>query len=129
MILKEAVKTKGTKGSTVCYKLNNIRIESGVLKWDPFPFYTPLGDQTDESGFKYFDVPAKEYVIPDRDPSVDMEIVIKVTKDGGVEPSAPIVGADIQPISLGLEGDVIVMGYIPADTNIEIEITPREVTG
>lgn len=129
MVLKNTIIIKGKKGVTICYEINNIRIESGVLKWDSFPFYTPIGDQTDENGDKFFVVPAKEYVIPNRDSEVDIEFNIKVTKDGGVEPSAYFVGAAIQPIILGLEGDVIVTGYIPANTSIEIEITPKEVTG
>jgi hypothetical protein len=123
------IKIKGTKGVTICYKIENIRIENGVLKWDSFYFYTPEGDLTNANGIKYFIVPAKEYTIPDRDPLVDIEIEIIVTKNGGVEPTAFFAGTTNQPFSIGLEGDVIVTGYIPADTNVEIEITAKEVTG
>jgi len=66
----------GRKGVTLFYSFVNFRFDSSdyKLKWDATRVYTPRGSQTDENGFKYFDIPADEILIS-RD-LVDLDIVV-----------------------------------------------------
>lgn len=120
---------KGKKGKTVCYKLENFRfdLDDDKLKWDAFRFYTPEGEQTDEEGFSYFDVPADEVPIL-RDDSLNKEFMILVTKNEGVEFLEVLEGADMQGFSIGMEGDIVVSGFIPANPGEEIFIDYKEVS-
>jgi hypothetical protein len=120
---------KGKKGETVCYTLPNFRFDSSdnKLKWDAFRFYTPEGNQTDDQGFKYFDVPGDEVLI-ERDDTLNKELLIIVTKDQGTEVVEILEGAETEAITIGLEGDIAASGFIPADPGEEISINYKEVT-
>ncbi|NIM11528.1 MAG: hypothetical protein GTO45_16530 [Candidatus Aminicenantes bacterium] len=120
---------KGKKGETVCYTLPNFRFDSSdnKLKWDAFRFYTPEGNQTDDDGFKYFDVPGDEALI-ERDDTLNKELMIIVTKDQGTEVVEILEGAETEAIVIGLEGDIVAAGFIPADAAEEITIDYKEVT-
>jgi hypothetical protein len=120
---------KGKKGETVCYTLPNFRFDSSdnKLKWDAFRFYTPEGNQTDDDGFKYFDVPGDDALI-ERDDTLNKELMIIVTKDEGTEVVEILEGAETEPITIGLEGDIVAAGFISADAAEEITIDYKEVT-
>ncbi|MCP5105082.1 MAG: hypothetical protein GY950_16965 [bacterium] len=120
---------RGVKGTTVCYTLENFRFDNsdGQIKWDAFKFYTPLGDLTDDEGFKYFDVPADDVPI-DRDADLSKGLMVMVTKDNGIEAIETLEGAESDMVSIGLEGDIIVSGYIPSDPGEDIIIDYKEVT-
>lgn len=120
---------QGKKGATVCYTLTNFRFDSSdnKLKWDAFRFYTPEGNQTDDEGFKYFDVPADEYLI-ERDDTLDKEFMIIADKEEGIEIVEILEGAETEAIIIGLEGDIMAAGFIPADPAAEINIDYKEVT-
>jgi hypothetical protein len=120
---------KGKKGETVCYTLLNFRFDSSdnKLKWDAFRFYTPVGNQTDDNGFKYFDVPGDGALI-ERDDTLNKEFMLIVTKDQGAEVVEILEGAETEAIVIGLEGDIVAAGLIPADVAEEITIDYKEVT-
>jgi hypothetical protein len=120
---------RGKKGKTVCYKLENLRFgpNDNKLKWDAFRFYTPEGEQTDEEGFTYFDVPDDEFLIL-RDELLNKEFVILVSKDEGVEFVEVIEDADMESFSIGLEGDIVASGFIPTNPDEEIVIDYKEVS-
>jgi len=118
---------EGKKGETVFYTMPNFRYEDNKLKWDAFRFYTPEGNQTDDEGFKYFDVPGDETLIG-RDDTLNKELMIIVTKDQGTEIVEILEGAEMEEITIGLEGDIVCTGYIPAAVGEEITINYKEVT-
>lgn len=120
---------KGEKGKTVCYSIQNLRFDSSDnrIKWDTFRFYTPEGNEIDSQGFNYFDVPADEVLI-ERDDTLNKYIMIIVTKDTGTELLEIYEDAEMEAVTIGLEGDIIVYGFIPADTATEITISYKEVT-
>jgi hypothetical protein len=120
---------KGKKGKTVSYTLPNLRfdITDNKLKWDAFRFHTPEGNQTNNEGFKYFDVPADEVLI-ERDDTLNKQLIIKITRDSGTEAIEILEGAEIEAIIIGLEGDVVAAGFIPANLEEEIIINYKEVT-
>jgi hypothetical protein len=115
----------GIKGKTVCYSINNIRDETGYLKFDGFAFFTPFGSQQDQEGYKYFDVPADQILV-ERDESLDKTLLIKVT-ESIVEAIEIYDGAEFEPINIGLEGDIVAMIYIPSDSGKDIEVEYKEV--
>lgn len=122
-----SVTIKGEKGLTVFYTINNIREESGALKWDSFRFYTPVGTNIDEAGFKYFTVPVGEVVIT-RDDSLAIELKVKVTQAGGVEVFEVYEGVG-HNLTVGKDGDIIITGEIPPVGSIEdIQIVYKEVS-
>jgi hypothetical protein len=125
----EKMMIKGKKGHTVCYSLPNFRFDSETnqLKWDAFSFYTPLGELLDEDGFRYFNVPAEELLIQ-RDDNLDKELVVMITKENGIEAVEILQGAIPDSINIGIEGDIVLSGFIPADTNEEIVFHYKEVT-
>jgi hypothetical protein len=120
---------RGKKGSTVCYTIPNFHfdINDNHLKWDDFRFYTPLGESMDEEGFRYFDVPADEVLI-ERDDTLTKDLIIIATQEEGVEVIETLEGAEGEVITIGLEGDIIVSGTIPASEEEEITIDYKEVT-
>lgn len=128
MILKKHT-IRGKKGKTVCYSIPNIRFDEtqNVLKWEAFRFYTPVGNQKDEHGFEYFDVTADEIPIQ-REKDLDKHLVVKVSRDEGVEAIEVLEGAQHETMTVGLEGDFVINGYIPSDPAIEIAIDYKEVT-
>lgn len=120
---------QGNKGVTVCYTINNLRVEADSLKFDAFRFYSPAGDQTDGEGFKYFDVPADEVQL-DRDPELDTEI--QVVHRGGITTAYKFYPDATENIP-GIEntdsaGDTIINIRIPTDTGTEITVSYKEVT-
>jgi hypothetical protein len=119
----------GEKGKTVCYSMPDFRFDASdnKLKWGAFRFYTPEGGSVDEEGFAYFDVPAEEILIQ-RDESLDKEIIITTTRDNGAEAVEILEGAEIEPIIVGIEGDFVATGFIPASPHQEIVIDYKEVT-
>jgi hypothetical protein len=120
---------KGKIGSTVVYRLANLRFDESdnKLKWDSFRFYTPLGNRVDEKGYKFFAVPADEIPI-ERDDILDKELAVIITEKNGVEAVEIFEDAENETISIGLEGDIVVTGFIPADPQKEIELHYKEVT-
>ncbi len=120
---------RGIKGKTIFYSLPNFRYDTDdhLLKWDAFKFYTPVGELTDEEGFHFFDVPAEEILIG-RDDQLNKEMLIMVDQSQGVTVLESMEGAVWDPITIGLEGDVIASGYIPCDPQKEIVIDYKEVT-
>lgn len=128
MILNKHI-IHGRKGKTVCYELPDFHFDTSdnKLKWETFRFYTPLGDNTDEQGFHYFDVPADEALV-ERDNDLDKNLDIIVTKGNGVEILEVFDGAEVETITIGLEGDIIVSGFIPASPHEEIVFDYKEVT-
>lgn len=118
---------KGKRGKTVCYFLPNFRYDiNDKLKWDSFRFYTPEGDQTDDEGFKYFDVPGEEILLQ-RDVNLNKILMIIITKNEGTEILEIYEGAEMELLSVGLEGDIVVSGFIPSDPQQEISINYKEV--
>ncbi|NIR04220.1 MAG: hypothetical protein GTN82_02205 [Candidatus Aminicenantes bacterium] len=128
MIINKQI-TREKKGKTVCYTLSNFRYDDSdsKLKWDAFKFYTPVGNQVDDQGFHYFDVLGDEVLI-ERDDTLNKGIEIKVISNEGVEVIEIYEGAETEAIIIGLEGDIIVSGSIPADLQAEIIIDYKEVT-
>jgi len=118
---------KGQKGKTVIYKLENFRFdEDNKLKWDNFKFYTPVGDKV-ENGFNYFDVPGGEILI-ERESDLDKYVMIVIRKEEGIEWYEEFDGASGgADLSIGIEGDMVVIGFIPADENENVEIMVKEV--
>jgi len=119
----------GKKGSTVCYSISNFRFDSSdeTIKWDAFRFYTPKGDKTDEQGFLYFDVPSDEVSIT-RDDDLNKMLVVLVTVGNGVEAIETFEDDEGEPITIGLEGDIIISSFIPVSPLQEIIIDYKEVT-
>jgi hypothetical protein len=118
---------QGKKGETVCYSIPNFAYNeaSSSLSWDTFRFYTPEGI-LDEGGYKYFEVEEDE-VLVERDMSLNKALFV-IAKSTGVEAIEIYEGTSAN-ISMGLEGDIIITGYIPADTGVEIQVEYKEVTG
>lgn len=121
----EKVSIKGKKGQTLIYTLNNVRFDEvdQKLKWDNTRIYTPLGD-LDDNGLKFFDIQADEVLI-ERDDVLTKEIRIFMTITK-VEAIEIYEGADMESTDLGLEGDLVIFGTIPAGTE-EIRINYKEV--
>lgn len=120
----------GEKGKTVCYQLANFRYEEGYICWDVFKFYTPLGTQTDTDGHKYFEVPAISELI-ERDDVLNKEILFKVTQSEStvvVEIIEIFESAASPAISVGIEGDIVCVVFVPTDPGQNIEIEYKEVT-
>jgi hypothetical protein len=117
---------RGKKGETVYYTIPNFTLEDSIIKWDPFKFYTPVGDQT-EDGFTYFNVPSEQILI-ERDDTLDKEFIIIITKDQAVEFIEILEGAESGTIQIGLEGDIVASGFIPANPAEEINIDYKEVS-
>ncbi len=120
---------QGKKGVTVCYTIPNFRFDDDAkqLKWDAFRFHTPEGDKKDADGFQYFDVPA-DYVPIQRDDQLNKQLLVITTLKKGVEALEIYQGATPEPITIGLEGDIIATGIIPSDPNRDIIIDYKEVT-
>jgi len=120
---------KGEKGQTVCYTINNFRFDpaENKLKWDAFRFFTPEGPQIDEEGVKYFYVAADEVAL-ERDNLLNKVILVKATRDNGTEVLEILEGAEMETVTIGLEGDIIISAFIPANTRQEIAVNYKEVT-
>ncbi len=118
---------KGIPGITICYTLPNIRIDGDFLKWDAFRFYSPEGTKKDEKEGLYFDVPAEEILIQ-RDTVLDKELIICVSLSEGVEVIEILEGADRPEIQFSTTGDIIISGYIPANTAKEVSVNFKEVS-
>ncbi|MCP5046721.1 MAG: hypothetical protein GY940_06090, partial [bacterium] len=116
-------------GETVCYTMTGFQFDDSDnnLKWDAFRFYTPEGDITDEEGHRYFDVPADEIPI-ERDDTLNKHMMIIVTKNDGAEVVEVMEGAEFEGVSIGLEGDIVANGFIPAAPGEEIVFNYMEVT-
>lgn len=118
---------KGTKGETVCYTIPNFRWNesTSTLAWDSFIFYTPAGSMVDKASYKYFVVEGAE-VLVERDSSLNKTFLIIVRKDTGIE-ALEVFEGNSTTINIGLEGDIICTGFIPADPAVEIQIEYKEV--
>ena len=122
----------GKKGITVVYSIANFRfdVNNNKLKWDQFRFYTPEGSSTetiDGIEYKFFTVSAEEYLL-ERHVSLDKNLMV-ITEVGKPTKAIEIEdGATGEQITLGLEGDIIISGYIPTDPTVDIEIKYKEVT-
>lgn len=119
----------GEKEKSVCYNVKNFRFDEGdnKLKWDDFKFYTPAGPKKDNRGFHFFDVPADEVTIK-RDDALNKSLMVMVTRDRGIEAVEIYEGAEAENISIGLEGDIVITGFIPADPMVEITVDYKEVS-
>ena len=124
MIDIEKVQISGKKGKTVCYSINNLRIEGDLLLWDNWQFMTPLGS-LELDGEKYFDVPATSFDIS-RDDTLDKEISI-VVKSTSIDVLYTLEGEVRESVNLGLDGDIVVTGIIPSDITENIKLQYYEV--
>ncbi len=120
----------GTYNFTVVYTINNFRVDGNYIKWDSFKFYTPEGTLTEnETGYKYFNVSTEEYLL-ERHPLLHKNLLIKVDETNGLMAIEVEEGSNGEMIEFGLEGDIIITGYIPSTSNgSDIEIQYKEVTG
>jgi hypothetical protein len=116
----------GKKGKTVCYQLNNFRFENSSICWDSFNFYTPTGTQFDGEGNAYFEVPSISELI-ERDEILNKEVLFKVTQTEGIEIIEILEGATPPSISIGIEGDIVCVIYVPTDPQESIQIEYKEV--
>jgi len=118
----------GKKGRTICYKIAGFRYDKQdeCIKWDDFRFYTPEGDQVDSDGFEYFDVPADEILIQ-RDPDLDKELLVIITRHRGVDAVEVLAGAEMDPLIIGLDGDIVANCFIPASTTQELVLDYKEI--
>ncbi len=117
------------KGKGVVYTLTNIRFDQkdNKLKWDAFRFYTPPGNLTDDDGYKYFEVGAEEYLLERG--LKNKRLIIKVDMYNGLNAIECDSDAERDGIIMGLEGDIIIRGFIPADAGRDITIDYMEVLG
>jgi hypothetical protein len=125
IITKKTV--QGKKGETVCYSIPNFQwnVATSTISWDTFKFYTPAGELVEE-GYKYFQVEANAVLI-ERDTSLNKTLIV-IAKSTGVE-ALEIYEGITETINVGLEGDIIITGIIPANTGIEIQVEYKEVIG
>lgn len=116
----------GKKGKTVIYS-PQLQVYENTLSWEGFRFYTPVGGAVDTAGFHYFDAPAGEILLEREELSKTLLLII--TQERGVEALEIYQGAEAEmdSIVIGLEGDIVATGYIPADPNVEISISFKEV--
>jgi len=120
----EKIQINGVQGKTIFYSFNNIRIDGYYLKFDSFKFYTPKGNLDDGDGYKYFVVPADEISII-RD-TIDRTIELRITQNAGVE-ACIIYPGNTMNEELNNDGDYVCSIYIPADTELDIEVKYKEV--
>lgn len=118
----------GEKGKTICYELSNFRYENQCVCWDTFRFYSPLGVQVNADGNKYFDVPGISEII-ERDDTLNKEVLFKVTQSDGIEVIEILEGASPPYMSVGLDGDIVCVLFVPADPQESIQIEYKEVIG
>lgn len=125
MIIEKTTIT-GKKGKTVIYS-PKFEVNEETLSWEGFRFYTPVGTAVDTAGFHYFDAPAGEIVL-ERE-KLSKTLLIIVTQETGVQAIEIYAGAEAQmdPITIGLEGDIVATGHIPTDPNEEISIQFKKV--
>jgi len=121
MIIKQ-LKIKGTLGKTVCYSFPIRETTTGII-WDAFRFYSPAG--TGDDGNKYFDIDAGSCEIS-RDSDLDQEIYL-IVKSGVLNIYEVFEGASLEISRVGIEGDIIATGTIPANTGLPIIIEYKEV--
>lgn len=116
----------GQKGKTVNYS-PQFQENENALSWESFRFYTPVGGAVDAQGFKYYDVPAGQVQIEREE--ITKTLLMIVRQNQGVEVLEIYQGAEatMEPIIIGLEGDIICDGRIPADPGEEISIQFKEV--
>lgn len=116
----------GKKGKTVNYS-PQFQENENALSWESFRFYTPVGGAVDAQGFNYYDVPAGQVQIEREE--IPKTLLIIVTQERGVEAMEIYQGAEatMEPVIIGLEGDIIATGRIPADVQEEILIQFKEV--
>lgn len=119
----------GQKGRTVCYEVKNLSYseEDKKIKWYSFPFYTPVGELTDEEGYNYFPVPGDEILI-ERDPLLDKTGFLRVNMMGSeyVEVFEGAAG-DSFHFYTGLSGDIIATIHVPCDPDVDITCTYKRV--
>jgi len=121
---------KGKKGCGVVYKVENFAFDEDneTISFDAYRFYTPIAELEDSEGFKYFDV--DEDLIPlERDDTFNtyFYLIVRTTGNGVTEYFPVLEPADFD-IRLGIEGDIVCLGFIPTDPNEAISITLKEVT-
>lgn len=128
MILKKHT-IQGRKGKTVCYSLPNFRYDGSdnKLKWDAFRFYTPLGHIADNEGFRFFNVMGEQILLR-RDERFNKELNVRITQERGIEVFDVPEGTETDSFATGLEGDVVITAFIPADPDDEITVDYIEVT-
>jgi len=116
----------GKKGKTVNYS-PQFQENENALSWESFRFYTPVGGAVDAQVFNYYDVPAGQVQIEREE--IPKTLLIIVTQERGVEAMEIYQGAEatMEPVIIGLEGDIIATGRIPADVQEEILIQFKEV--
>jgi len=118
---------KNVIGKGIVYSFKNFHADENdnKIKWDNFKFYTPLGNLTNANGRRYFEVEAEEYVIERG--TISKRFIIKVDKENGLEAIEWDIDSTREGIRMGLEGDIIVRGFIPSDPTQEITIVYMEV--
>lgn len=117
---------KGKINATVLYKIPNFRVEGDLFKFDAFRFYSPAAGTVDESGGRYFDVPADEADIS-RDDTLDLEIQIIVIYGQETQAIEILKGAAPPDVNVGIDGDLIATIDIPADPARDILVEYKEV--
>lgn len=116
---------KGIKGKTIIYS-PQFQGNGNILTWNGFRFYTPVGTSADIEG-KYFEVPAGQVTIEREEITKTQLIIVRQNQDVEVLEIYQGAEADMEPVIIGLEGDIICVGRIPADPVEEITIQFKEV--
>lgn len=118
---------RGAKGKTVAYSIPWTQTETAIA-WPEWRLYTPEGPEVEpETGHRYIPVDAGSVGFS-RDAELDKDCLLLVTA-AGVELVEILEGAQVDPISVGLEGDIVATATIPADTTAPVVVTIKEVVG
>ncbi len=118
----------GRKGETVCFTIKNfiVHSENSSINWNEFRFYTPVGEEVDSEGYKYFEVPAGNISVV-RDEILNKTILV-IAEQNNSRVLEILEGAEMEIINLELEGDIVAIANIPADASEEIVVVYKEVT-
>lgn len=118
----------GKRGETVCYSIKDFNVDESAVSvsWNEFKFYTPAGEKKDSEGFDYFEVPSGNLSIQ-RDEKLD-KIYLVIAEQGNSRALEILEGATMDPINMGLEGDIITVVSVPSDASQEISVDYKEVT-
>ena len=121
-ILKKII--SGCKGKTVFYSVPDVKIENDTLLFGAFRFFTPAASLQDTEGNFYFDVPGDSVSVWRE--ACDYDLFVRV-QEAGTEAVKVYNGYEPEHHDDGLEGDVIIHAFVPADLSSNIEVIHKEI--
>lgn len=109
----------GKQGETVIYSFDVIENGNQIIIRN-LNFNSPVGELIGDEDI-IIDLVREEV-----DKHLQVEVYVDDREDDIIVKEIYIT-AEVEPVIIGLEGDIILTGYIPSDTNQEITINYKEV--